>query len=88
MVVQIEEILNSPKPPPQRGGTSTLLCLARCRTRKENASVLVLFSVAAHDAKDVATTSFGVGRSVALWEPLDEVKMGMGEGVYLCTRFV
>lgn len=83
MVVQIEEILNSPKLPPQRGGTAMLLCLARCRIREENASVLVLFSVAAHDAKDMVMTAFGVGRSVALWEPLHAVN-----SVYLCTRFV
>jgi hypothetical protein len=83
MVVQIEEILNSPKPPPQRGGTAMLLCLARCRTGEENASVLVLFSVPAHDAKDMMMTAFGVGRSVALWEPLHAVN-----SVYLCTRFV
>jgi hypothetical protein len=82
MHVQIEEILNSSKPP-QRGGTGMLLCLARCRARKGNESVLVLFSVAAHDAKDMAMTALGVGRSVALWEPLDEVV-----GVYLCSRFV
>jgi hypothetical protein len=82
-VVQIEEILNSPKPPPQRGATAMLLCLARCRIREENASVLVLFSVPAHDAKDVVMTALGVGRRVALWEPLDVVN-----SVYLCTRFV
>jgi hypothetical protein len=87
MVVQIKEILNSPKPPPQRGGTSTSLCLARCRTR-ENASVLVLFSVPAHDAKGMVMTAFGVGRSVALWEPLHAVDLAMGCRVYLCTRFV
>ena len=88
MVVQIEEILNSPKPPPQRGGTTTLLCLARCRTREENASVLVLFSVPAHDAKGMVMTAFGVGRNVALWEPLHGVDSVVGGRVYLCTRFV
>ena len=82
MVVQIEEILYSPKPP-QRGGTSTLLRLARCQVRKGNASVLVLFSVPAHDAKDMAMTALRVGGSVALWEPLVEVGI-----VYLCSRFV
>lgn len=82
MHVQIEEILNSPKPP-QRGGTGMLLCLARCRVRKGNESVLVLFSVPAHDVKVMAMTALGVGRSVALWEPLDEIG-----GVYLCSRFV
>lgn len=83
MVVQIEEILYSSKPPPQRGGTSILLRLARCRVRKGNASVLVLFSVPAHDAKDMAMTALRVGGSVALWEPLVEVGI-----VYLCSRFV
>ena len=87
MVVQIEEILRSPKPPPQRGGTAMLLCLTRCRTREENASVLVLFSVPVHDAKDMVITAFGVGRSVALWEPLHAVNSPMGR-VYLCARFV
>ena len=81
MVVQIEEILDSPKPPPQRGGTNMLLRLARCRVRKGNASVVVLFSVPAHDGKDM--TTLGVGRSVALWEPLVEVGI-----VYFCSRFV
>ena len=85
MLVQIEEILESPKPPPQRGGTNMLLRLTRCRARKGNASVLVLFSVPAHDVKDMAMTALGVGRSVALWEPLLEVEK---MGVYLCTRFV
>lgn len=66
-----------------------LLCLARCRARKGNASVLVLFSVPAHDAKDMAMTVLRVGRSVALWEPLFEVEnASMGLRVYLCTRFV
>jgi hypothetical protein len=60
-----------------------LLCLARCRTREENASVLVLFSVPAYDGKDTVMTALGVGRSVALWEPLHAVN-----SVYLCTRFV
>ena len=83
MVVQIEEILDSPKPPPQRGGTSMLLRLARCRIRKGNALVLVLFSVPAYDGKDMAMTALGVGRSVALWEPMVEVGI-----VYLCSRFV
>lgn len=45
--------------------------------------MLVLFSVPAHDAKDMVMTAFGVGRSVALWEPLHAVN-----SVYLCTRFV
>jgi hypothetical protein len=80
MVVQIEEIVNSPKPSPQRGGTAMLLCLARCRIRKEDASVQVLFSVPAHNAKDMVMRA---GRSVALWEPLYAVN-----SVYLCTRFV
>jgi hypothetical protein len=83
MVVQIEEMLSLSKPPPQQGGTSMLLCLARCRTKEENTSVLVLFSVPVHDAREMAMTGFGVGRSVGLWEPLDEVN-----SVYLCTRFV
>jgi hypothetical protein len=50
--------------------------------------VLVLFSVAAHDAKDMVMTALGVGRSVALWEPLHAVDLAMGCRVYLCTRFV
>ena len=65
-----------------------LLCLARCRTREENGSVLVLFSVPAHDAKEMVMTAFGVGRSVGLWEPLHAIDSAMGCRVYLCTRFV
>lgn len=49
--------------------------------------MLVLFSVPAHDAKDMVITAFGVGRSVALWEPLHAVNSPMGR-VYLCARFV
>ncbi|KAH9960286.1 hypothetical protein BC827DRAFT_1208519 [Russula dissimulans] len=81
MLVQIEEILDSTK----RGGTGLLLCLTRCRARKQDhdASELILFSVPPHDAKDVSTTAFRVGVNVALWEPLDRMSR-----VYLCTRFV
>jgi hypothetical protein len=89
MLVQIEEILISPKLPPQRGGTGVLLCLARCRARRGDASVVILFSVRAHDAKDMSMTALEVGRSVALWDPLLDVENPpMGLRVYLCTRFV
>jgi hypothetical protein len=84
MFVQIEEIIDAPKPPAPRGGTGMLLCLARCRAREgADTSVLILFSVPPHEAKNVAMTDLGVGRSVALWEPLVEVDIA-----YLCSRFV
>jgi len=79
MLVQIEEVLDSTKPPADRGGRGMLLCLTRCRVQKEDGSVLVLFSVPPHDAKDMR---IGVGVKVAIWEPLEMCR------VYLCTRFV
>ena len=88
MFVQVEEIINAPKPPPPRGGTGMLFCLARCRVR-EGTSVLILFSVPPHDAKTVAMADLRVGRSVALWEPLLEVDVSLkASGTYLCSRFV
>ncbi|KAI0255430.1 hypothetical protein BJV78DRAFT_1175301 [Lactifluus subvellereus] len=76
MLLQIEQILSAPKHPPQRGG-------------RDDGSLLILFSVPPHDAKSVPITAFGVGRGVAMWEPLVEVDIsGMASGVYLCSRFV
>jgi len=90
MLVQIEEILNPVRPPPQRGSAGMLLCLARCQARREDdVSMLVLFSVPPHDAKNIAMWALEAGRSVALWEPLLEVEISsMASRVYLCSRFV
>ena len=84
MFVQIEEIISVLKPPLQRGATGMMLCVARCWAREEDKSVLVLFSVPAHDGRTVAIRDLKVGGRVGLWEPLVVVeKIGM-----LCTRFV
>jgi len=80
MFVQIEEVLDLTKPPAHRRGTGMLLCLTRCRVRKQDDDTLILFSVSPHDAKD---TAFEVGVNVAIWEPFEEMSR-----VYLCTRFV
>ncbi|KAI9512140.1 hypothetical protein F5148DRAFT_1165569, partial [Russula earlei] len=87
MHVQIEDIFNAPKPPPERGTAGMLLCLARCRVREGDGSVLVVFSVPPHDAKSVAMPVLRVGGSVAIWEPFHQVEMSTSR-VYLCTRFV
>jgi hypothetical protein len=84
MFVQIEEIINVTKPPPQRGATGMVLCLARCWAREEDKSVVVLFSVRAHDARTVAIGDLRVGRSAALWEPL----LAVEKSGILCSRFV
>lgn len=93
MLVEIEQVLSSPKPPPpQRGGLATSVCLARCRTRGpgEDASILVLLSVPPHDAKNVPIATIKAGCRVALWEPVHEVEMDITgpSRVYLCSRFV
>ncbi|KAI0297014.1 hypothetical protein B0F90DRAFT_1819566 [Multifurca ochricompacta] len=76
MLLQIEEVLRAPKPPPQRGGVGMLLCLARCGTTSgRSSSLLVLFSVSPHDAKETRITAIEVGQGVALWEPLLEVEV-------------
>jgi len=87
MLVEIEQVLSSPKPPAQRGGLATSVCLARCRPSGEDTSILVLLSVPPHDTKNVPIASIKAGCRVALWEPLHEVEMG-SSGVYLCSRFV
>jgi len=87
MLVEIEQVLSSPKSPPQRGGLATSICLARCRKSGEDRSILVLLTVPAHDAKNVPIGSIKEGCSVALWEPLHEVEMELSV-VYLCSRFV
>jgi len=84
MFVQVEEVISVPKPPPQRGRTGMLLCLARCRAREEGSTFLILFSVPPHDAMNAGIADLRVGCSVALWEPLLEVS----SGEYLCSRFV
>ena len=87
MFVEIEEMISVPKPPPQRGRTGMVLCLARCRARDEayeDSSFLILFSVPLHDAKNAGISDVRVGSSVALWEPLVEVS----SVAYLCSRFV
>lgn len=81
MHVEIEQVLSSPKPPSQRGGLATSICLARCRTG-EDRSILILFSVPPHDVKNVPIASMKEGNRVAVWEGLSV------ESVYLCTRFV
>ncbi|KAH8993172.1 hypothetical protein EDB92DRAFT_1855375 [Lactarius akahatsu] len=83
MLVEIEQVLSSPKPPPQRGGLATSICLARCRPNGEERSILVLLSVPPHDAKNVPIATIKGGSRVALWEPMQEVEMG----TYLCSRF-
>jgi hypothetical protein len=89
MDLEIEQVVSSPKLPPQRGGMGMLLCLARCRISRDDTSVLVLFSVPPHDSKNVLITAFRTGSRVALWEPLLKVDIsGMTSGVYLCSRFV
>ena len=87
MVVEIEQVLSSPKPPPQRGGLATSICLARCRASGEDTSMLVLLSVPPHDAKNVPIATMKEGCRVALWEPLEEVETELSV-VYLCSRFV
>lgn len=87
MLVEIEQVLSSPKPPPQRGGLATSICLARCRPNGEERSILVLLSVPPHDAKNVPIATIKGGSRVALWEPMQEVEMGSSV-VYLCSRFV
>ncbi|KAH9057621.1 hypothetical protein EDB87DRAFT_1630436, partial [Lactarius vividus] len=89
MLVEIEQVLRSPKPPAQRGGLqATLICLARCRpSGEDDRSILVLLSVPPHDAKNVPIATIKGGSRVALWEPLQEVEMGSSV-VYLCSRFV
>ncbi|KAH9019822.1 hypothetical protein EDB85DRAFT_2007344 [Lactarius pseudohatsudake] len=87
MLVEIEQVLSSPKPPPQRGGLATSICLARCRPNGEERSILVLLSVPPHDAKNVPIATIKGGSRVALWEPMEEVEMGTST-VYLCSRFV
>ncbi|KAI9435586.1 hypothetical protein H4582DRAFT_1970578, partial [Lactarius indigo] len=87
MLVEIEQVLSSPKPPAQRGGLATSICLARGRPNGEDRSILVLLSVPPHDAKNVTVATIKEGCRVALWEPMEEVEMGSSV-VYLCSRFV
>jgi hypothetical protein len=85
MIVQIEEMINAPKPASPRGGTGMVLCLARCRAREGDPSMLILFSVPPHEAKSVAMADLRVGRSVALWELSLISSSSRG---YLCSRFI
>ena len=87
MLVEIEQVLSSPRPPPQRGGLATSVCLARCRTIGEGRSIMVLLSVPAHDARNVALGSIKAGSRVLLWDPLEDVEM-LTLVVTLCSRFV
>lgn len=82
MLVEIERVLSAPKPPPQRGAPATLVFLVRCRVIGEDASMVVLLSVPAHDARNVPLTSIKAGSRVGLWSPLKV------DDVYLCSRFV
>ena len=87
MFVEIEQVLSSPKPPPQRGALAMSVCLARCRSIGEDTSIQVLFSVPPHDARNVPIASMKGGCRVGMWEPVEEVEMGTSR-VYLCSRFV
>jgi hypothetical protein len=82
MLVEIEQVLSSPKPPPQRGALATSVCLARCRTIGDDRSILVLLSVPAHDVRNVALESIKTGSRVLLWDGLEDVF------VTLCSRFM
>jgi len=85
MLVEIEQVLSSPRPPPQRGALATSVCLARCQIiGEENRSILVLLSVPGHDARNVALGSLKRGSRVLLWDPLEE----LSSVVLLCSRFV
>ncbi len=87
MLVEIEEILSLPKPPPPRGGLAMSVCLARCRVSGEDTWMLVLLSVPPHDARRVPMAIMKAGCRVALWDPMVEVLVSRSR-VYLCSRFV